>query len=57
MKILEKISSKIEPFIVNYIWKKIHYPSGKDDWKRSDKKIQQLLLMFNIFKKYIKAKT
>ena len=51
MKMLEKIGSKIEPFIVKYIWKEIHYPSGKDDWKRSDKKNPTIALNVLYIKK------
>ena len=29
--------SKIKPFVNKYIWKGINYPSGKDDWRESEK--------------------
>ena len=62
MKMLEKIGSKIEPFIVKYIWKEIHYPSGKDDWKRSDKKnptiaLNVLYIKKNIYKLKLRNKS
>ena len=31
-------------------WKRINYPSEKDDWKRFEKIIQQLLLMYPMLK-------
>ena len=55
MKMLEKISSKIEPFIVKYIWKEINYPSGEDDWKRSDKKNPTIALNVLYIKKIHKS--
>ena len=31
--------TKIEPFINKYNWERIHFPSGKDDWKKNLRKI------------------
>ena len=29
--------TRIKPFINKYIWEEIHFPSGKDDWKKTEK--------------------
>ena len=31
--------TKFKPFILNYNWERINLPSGKDDWKKVEKKI------------------
>ena len=41
--------SKIKPLKSKYNRKGINFPSRKDDWKKFEKIIQQLLLMCYIF--------
>ena len=48
----EKIT-KVKPFLDNYNWEGINYPSKKDDWKKFEKNDQRLLLMFCILKRKI----
>ena len=43
--------SNIKPFKNKYNWEKINYPSKIDDWKKLEKIIQKLLLIFCILKK------
>ena len=31
--------TKFKPVILNYNWARINLPSGKDDWKKVEKKI------------------
>ena len=47
--------TKIKPFIAKCNWEGINYPSEKDDRKKLQKIMQQLLLMFYMLKmiKYI----
>ena len=42
----------IKPFINKYNWKVINFPPEKDDWKKFEKKKQQLLFMFCMLKKF-----
>ena len=37
--------SKLKPFINNYNWKDIEFPSHSRDWKKLNKIIRQLLLI------------
>ena len=46
---LQRIT-KIEPFISKYNWEGINAPSEKDDWKKCEKIMYQLLLMFCMLK-------
>ena len=41
--------SKIEPFIDQYNWKEIDFPSHPKDWKSSSKTIIQLLLISYLY--------
>ena len=50
-KNLQRIS-EIEPFINTYNWQGINYPAEIDDWRKSKKIIQRLLLI-NIKKQII----
>ena len=43
--------TKIKSFINKYNWKRITFPSEKDDWKKMRKTMQQLFLMFSMLKK------
>ena len=43
--------TKIKPFINEYKWEGIHFPSEKDNWKKVEKIMQLLLLMFFMLKK------
>ena len=51
-KHLQRIT-KTKPFINKYNWEGIHFPSGKDDWKKLIKIMSQLLLMLCMLKIYI----
>ena len=44
LKDLQRITTK--PFINKYNWEGINFTSGKDDWKKLRKMIEQLFLMF-----------
>ena len=41
----------MKPFIYKHKWEEINFPSKKDDWKKFEKIIEQLLLMFCMVKK------
>ena len=46
-----QIITKTKTFINKYNCEGINFQSGKDDWKKSEKKIEQLLQMFCVLKK------
>ena len=41
--------SNIKPFIDQYNWKEINFPSHKEDWNNFRKKVNKLLLMYYLF--------
>ena len=43
--------TKLKPFINKYNWEEVNFPSKKDDWKKIEKLILELLLMFCMLKK------
>ena len=41
--------SNINPFIDQYYWEEIEFPSRKNDWKKYEKITTELLLMYYMF--------
>ena len=48
-------TSKLKPFINQYNWKGIKFPSEKEDWKQNNKEITMNILFVSHNKKEIPA--